>query len=92
MSKRQTLIDMLWKDNHGRQAVVAWPNFPLVSWFVFMLASKLVNTGKLHLVFEYLAYGFLFTWGWLEIRSGKSYFRRALGMIVLIFIIYGKIK
>jgi hypothetical protein len=41
-----------------------------------------VNTGL-----EALAFGSLFTWAWLELFQGVNYFRRALGLGVLIGVI-----
>ncbi len=92
MTKDQTFIDRLWKDKNGKQTFTQTPNPPLIGWFVFLFMGMLVKTGKLHTASGYLAFGFLFTWAWLELYGGDSYFRRALGFIVIILLIYNKLK
>lgn len=36
---------------------------------------------------QVLSYGALFTWAWLELFEGVNYFRRALGLTVLLVVI-----
>jgi hypothetical protein len=40
---------------------------------------------------EVLAFGSLFTWAWEELFQGVNYFRRALGLLVLVSLIASKI-
>ncbi len=80
-------VDRLWKDKNGKQALVEKPNIPLIGWFVFMILGRLLPVGSLRNVSEIISFGFIFTWAWLEIYSGKSYARRLLGAVVLIVII-----
>ncbi|HEY9908282.1 MAG TPA: hypothetical protein V6D18_11845 [Thermosynechococcaceae cyanobacterium] len=37
-----------------------------------------------------MAFGSLFTWAWLELFQGVNYFRRSLGLIVLLGAIASK--
>ena len=46
------------------------------------------STDKIHALFVMLSFGFIFTWAWLEITSGVNYFRRALGLSVLIIAVW----
>jgi hypothetical protein len=34
-----------------------------------------------------VAYGSLFTWAWLELFQGVNYFRRSLGLLVLVGVV-----
>jgi len=75
-----------FKDNKGQVVICQKPNLPLIGWIIFTIL-KLIFSGyqpKLYYLFSLLSFGFIFTWAWLEITSGVNYFRRVLGLIVLI--------
>jgi hypothetical protein len=84
--------DKFWKDEQGNVAVWQWPNIPLAGWFVFMLLSKLFSAGAPKNGFHFLSVAFLFTWSYLEIRSGASYFRRLLGLVIFLMIVHSHFK
>jgi hypothetical protein len=75
-------------DKHGK--VVLWqsPSLPLWSWLAFMLLSKIVSSSGLHTVFKYISLASLVVWALLEITKGASYFRRLLGIIVLVWTLF----
>lgn len=79
-----------FKDKQGRIVLVQTPNWPLILWFVFSVLDFLWTRSqpKVHYLLHMLSFGFIFTWAWLEITSGVNYFRRLLGLIVLIMAIY----
>lgn len=79
-------FDKFFRDDQNRIVIWQWPNLPLISWFVFMLAAAAVDTDYLNDGFIFLSSASLFTWAYLEIKQGSSYFRRTLGFIVLIII------
>lgn len=84
--------DRFWKDKHGK--VVLWqnPNIPLWTWIIATALTYLLPTGKPQDIAKIIAFGAIFAWSWLEISSGVNYFRRTLGLIVLILSILGQIK
>jgi hypothetical protein len=90
--KKQTFIDKCIKDKNGK--VVFWqtPNGPLMVWAFFEVLNEFVARGVFQGLCSAVAFGALFTWAWLEITSGVNYARRALGLAVMIFSIYAKIK
>jgi len=47
----------------------------------------IVKSGNIHIGLDAIAFGSLFTWAWQELFEGVNYFRRALGLLVLIGII-----
>ncbi len=55
------------------------------------LLQLIVTSGKLHTGLVWIAFGALFTWAWLEVFQGVNYFRRALGLVVLIETIIAKV-
>ncbi|MBD2297663.1 hypothetical protein H6G80_11535 [Nostoc sp. FACHB-87] len=87
-----TLVDKTFRDRNGNIVIAQMPNLPLIVWFVTSILSLIFSTGKIHLVFDTLATGSLFTWAWLELFEGVNYFRRALGLVVLLGIVAFKVQ
>lgn len=83
----QTFVDKLWKNKEGTQAILQFPNPPLWIWLVSVGLARLVGQGLPHQLLIGVAFLSLTFWALLEIFRGSSYFRRALGLIVLAFII-----
>ncbi len=67
------------------------PNLPLVVGLLASILAKILPYGQLNFIAALIAFGALFTWGWLELFSGVNVFRRALGLAVLIWIIVSKL-
>jgi hypothetical protein len=74
-------------DKNGKVIVWQAPNLPLWSWFIFMLLSKIISRGGLYSAFKYLSAVSLLVWAVLEITKGDSYFRRFIGLAILLFTI-----
>ncbi len=87
-----TLVDKTFRDSNGNIVLAQMPNLPLIVWIVTSLLALIFTTGKINTVLDVLANGSLFTWAWLELFQGVNYFRRALGLAVLIGIIALKIS
>ncbi|MCL1466502.1 hypothetical protein [Argonema galeatum] len=86
-----TLFDRTFRDSEGKIAIAQPPNLPLIVWIVATLLKLIVTTGKINLGLELVAFGSLFTWAWEELFQGVNYFRRALGLIVLVGLIASKL-
>lgn len=52
---------------------------------------QLFTTGKLSEAFGLIFFGSIFAWGWLEVMSGTSLFRRTIGGLIMIAAVYFKI-
>jgi hypothetical protein len=76
----------------GQVHVIQWPNLPIISWFLSMVISTFVASETTKLGFSNLSLAFLAIWSYLEITHGLSYFRRTLGVIVAVLIIYSFFK
>ncbi|MDF5735976.1 MULTISPECIES: hypothetical protein [unclassified Nostoc] len=87
-----TLIDKTFRDSDGKIVLAQMPNLPLIVWIVTSILAQIFTTGKINTVLDLLANGSLFTWAWLELFQGVNYFRRALGLSVLIGFIVLKIQ
>ncbi len=76
-------------DDHGRLAVFQFPNVPLIGWFVCWVIAMPLPAGPFKAGFSKLSLAFLFTWAYLEIVRGSSYFRQIIGAIVMIGVLVG---
>jgi hypothetical protein len=85
-NKTKSFIDSCIKDDSGTVTLVQWPNGPLFVWLVtrFLIVPR---SGSYQTFFDYIAYGALFTWAWLEMTTGVNYFRRLLGVLVLAYLL-----
>lgn len=87
-----TLFDKIFRDRNGEIVLAQTPNLPLICWIVITLLKLIFPTGKYAMQLDAIAFGLLFTWAWEEIFQGVNYFRRALGVIVLIVAISGYVS
>ena len=89
--REETLFDKVFRDSEGQIVIAQPPNLPLIVWIAASLLKFVVTTGKINLGLELVAFGSLFTWAWEELFQGVNYFRRALGLIVLVGLLASKI-
>jgi hypothetical protein len=82
-------IDRIFKDKTGKVVISQMPNIPLWGWIISSILSMVFKHGRPHAGFENVGRAALVTWAYLEIRSGVSLFRRILGAMVLIAVLYG---
>lgn len=87
-----TLFDQVFRDSEGKIVIAQPPNLPLIVGTVSILLEVISSPGKIHLGLDLIAFGSLFTWAWLELFEGVNYFRRALGLIVLVGLIAWKLQ
>lgn len=88
---KQSFGDKFWKDKHGNFAVFQGFNPPLIIWLVASVGSRLFERGTSHDLMSIIAFGALFTWAYLEIVQGDSYFRRLLGTVILVLVIVNRL-
>ncbi len=86
-AKEITLFDRIFRDSEGNIVIAQMPNLPLVVGLAGTLLQSIVPSGKIQTALDLVAFGALFTWAWLELFEGVNYFRRALGLIVLVSLI-----
>jgi len=80
------ILDRIFKDKNGKIVLGQFPNIPLITYIFAWLLSK-VTQGLIQQSFEALAFGALFVFAWLELFEGVNYFRRALGLVIILLII-----
>ncbi|MCV3212057.1 hypothetical protein OGM63_00705 [Plectonema radiosum NIES-515] len=81
---KNTLFDKIFRDSDGNIVIAQMPNLPIIVWVTASLLKLVLTTGQINTGLDALAFGSLFTWAWLELFQGVNYFRRALGLGVLI--------
>ncbi|WP_197985661.1 hypothetical protein [Leptolyngbya sp. Cla-17] len=79
-----TLFNRTFRDGEGNIAIAQMPNLPILVWFAATLLALVLKDGNIHRGLEVVAFGSLFTWAWLELFQGVNYFRRSLGLSVLL--------
>jgi hypothetical protein len=85
MSKKLTgLIRKCVYDKNGKVVLAQSPNLPIIFFVIASILAVVFNRGSTGYLFKVLAFGSIFTWAWMEIFSGVNYFRRALGLVVVV--------
>ena len=91
MTTKRTFLDKCFKDSSGNFALFQQPNLLIIIWFIAMILTKVSPYAtKAHQLFDVIAFGTLFAWAWLELFKGASYFRRGLGLLVLVLLIVSR--
>ncbi len=85
------LFDKTFRDSEGNVVLGQMPNLPILVWLTATLLSLTPTSTGIHTGLQAIAFGSLFTWAWQELFEGVNYFRRALGLAVLIGAIAFKI-
>jgi hypothetical protein len=86
-----TFFDKVFRDSDGQIVVAQPPNLPIIVWGTTTLLKLIFTSGEINTALDVVAFGSLFTWAWEELFQGVNYFRRALGLIVLIGAVASKI-
>lgn len=80
-----------FRDKQGKVAVLQRPNLALSIWIVIAVAKRIFTTGSLYQTLDIVGLVALVVWAVMEIISGDSYFRRGLGLLVLVLTVAARI-
>ena len=86
------LFDRLFRDGTGEIVVAQAPNLPIIVWISATLLKLVFKTGQVKVGLDILAFSSLLYWSFLEITQGATYFRRDLGVFVLIALMVSVIE
>jgi hypothetical protein len=86
-----SLFNQTFRDDAGSIVIAQPPNLPILVAVTTTLLTLVVPSGTFYTGLDAIAFGSWFTWAWLEIFDGVNYFRRALGLFVLIAIIASRV-
>jgi len=84
---KTTLFDQFFRDSEGNIVIGQPPNLPLITGIVMTILQAIMPGGTWQTGAGLVAFGVWFTWAWQEIFAGVNYFRRLLGLIVLVSLI-----
>ncbi|WP_013334384.1 hypothetical protein [Gloeothece verrucosa] len=87
-----TFFDSYFRDDEGNIVIAQKPNLPFLVALVTTLAKFLVPSGNIYLALDAVAFGAWFTWAWLELFNGVNYFRKTLGLAVLLFVVASRLQ
>lgn len=89
-----TLFNRTFRDGEGKIVIAQMPNPPLWVWLSATLFKlfPFTTSGNIHSGLDAIAFGALFTWAWQELFQGVNYFRRSLGLIVLLVAIASRLQ
>jgi hypothetical protein len=79
-----TLLDRVFRNSEGKIIIIQKPNTPIFVWTLVSLLKLFFTTGIINLGLEMIAFASLFSWAWGELLEGVNYFRRGLGLLVII--------
>ena len=87
-----TLFDRTFRDSDGNIVIAQTPNLPILVWITATLLKLIFTSGNIQTGLDALAFGSLFTWAWQELFQGVNYFRRSLGLVVLLGAIASRLQ
>lgn len=76
-----------WYDSHGRLSIFEAPNLPLIVWFTCLLLGLVVPAGSIADGVSLVGRIALISWALMELFWGHAYFRRLLGLAVLVLMV-----
>lgn len=80
-----------WEDKNGNFVVWQKPNMYLWIWFVTLFISWFAPYGWLHETIGTISLIALIIWAILEASRGVNYFRRTIGILVLVLLVLVRI-
>jgi hypothetical protein len=89
---RDTWFDRFFRDKNGNIVIIQPPNLPIIIWSIASFLQLIFITGIIHVGLETIALIAIFIWSVAEIFQGVNYFRRSLGLLVLIATIAAKLS
>jgi hypothetical protein len=90
--RTDSLFDKTFRDQEGNIVLAQMPNLPLIMWIATTVLKSVFASGKVYLALDTIAFGALFTWAWLELFDGVNYWRRGLGLAVLVGMVIQRLQ
>lgn len=82
-----TLFDKTFRDAEGNIVIAQKPNLPILVWFGATVIKFFVSNGNLYIALDWVSLGAILIWSLLELFQGVNYFRRFLGLSVLLVVL-----
>ena len=85
-------FDRFFRDKDGKVVLAQSPNLPKLVWLASLCLQLVIKTGTMATVLEYISITALAVWAGLELFKGDTYFRKTLGLIVLLGMAYTRLR
>jgi hypothetical protein len=89
---QNTFLDQVFRDSTGKLVLVQMPNLLIIIWLGSTLLKTVFPMGRTSTGLDAIAFGCLFAWAWEELFQGVNYFRKGLGLLVLVGAIASRIS
>lgn len=87
LTEQQSIVHTFFRDEDGNIVIFQVPNVPLIVAMVSALLQLFTN-GRFSDLAGLIFFGSIFTWAWLETAYGVNMFRRVLGFLVLVSVVW----
>lgn len=77
-----------FKNKDGKWTIIQFPNLLLIAWLLLTLVAIFLGAGSLKSSIQLLSSAVLFAWAYAEVTTGDSNFRRLLGGIILLYVVF----
>ena len=81
-----------FRDAEGRIVIAQFPNWPLWAWLGATLLEHTLAGGDGLVLARLISFAAIVYWAYLEIVSGVNPFRKCLGGVVLLFVLYSRLS
>lgn len=85
--RQRSFSERFWEDRYGNFVVWQKPNIWLWTWIVTVFANLFLPGGFIHEVIGWISLIALIIWAILEVFRGVNYFRRIIGVLVLLLLV-----
>jgi hypothetical protein len=84
---RRSFWDKFWRDERGHDVIWQRPNAFLITWAVCTVLNWFISSGLIERILGTVGFITLLIWAVLEVASGVNYFRRLVGLLVIILML-----
>ena len=82
--------EKFWENDRGQTIIWQKPNIYLKTWAVCTVINIFLPIGWLDTILSYIGLIALIAWAALEVYSGVNYFRRVIGGLVLLILLFSR--
>jgi hypothetical protein len=87
-SRQRSFSQKFWVDKRGNFVVWQKPNMFLGFWFIVTIINLFIPAGWVHTAVGTVSLLSLIIWAVWEVTAGVNYFRRTIGSLVLLLIVF----
>lgn len=86
MARHQSFTEKFWHDKHGQVIIYERPNIPALVWLATFVLTVILPDNTFERYLSALSEIAIIVWAVMEVGWGTNYFRRLLGLCVLLLI------